>query len=251
VTTVEQTRLDVVYQEQRRRLALAVGAGVSAAWTNDNRNATLAAVIRIVTAGTQNTARLVDAYMAAKTVEKTGRRLDARLDPAVYTPSALRRGIDAAAVYSRPFGAYGAFAKDGAHPDDALRAARASLTKLAATDMQLAQTHAARDWMQQAADATAGTDGLRIVGYRRVLNGPGPHCALCTAAATRTYRVSDLMPIHEHCGCGVQALYGTEPVASVGTTVRVEDDAEIGPRLVADSWTATGPRLIEYEEQAA
>jgi hypothetical protein len=53
------------------------------------------------------------------------------------------------------------------------------------------------------------------------------------------------MPIHEHCTCGVQPLYGTEPVASVGTTVRVEHDPELGPRLMADNWTPVGPRIIE------
>jgi hypothetical protein len=87
------------------------------------------------------------------------------------------------------------------------------------------------------------TDEFRIVGYRRVLSGEGPHCKLCTAASTRTYRIADLMAIHEHCTCGVQPLYGTEPVASIGTTVRVEDDPELGPRLMADSWSNVGPRL--------
>ena len=70
-----------------------------------------------------------------------------------------------------------------------------------------------------------------------------PHCALCEAAATRTYRIADLLPIHEHCTCGVLPLYGTEPVPSVGTAVRVEDDPELGPRLMADNWSNVGPRL--------
>lgn len=178
--------------------------------------------------------------MTAKTLHATDRRVQITLDPARYTTAAIRQ-VAADAVYGRPFGAYGAFVKDGAHPADALRAATASATKLAATDLQLAQTHAARDWMSAALEGA--TDELRIVGYRRVLTGPGPHCDLCTAASTRTYRVSDLMPIHEHCGCTVEPLYGTEPVASIGTTVRVEDDPEIGPRLLADSWSDVGPRL--------
>ena len=97
----------------------------------------------------------------------------------------------------------------------------------------MAQTNSARDWMQ---------DEVTIVGWRRILNLPS--CELCTIAATRTYRKSDLAGIHEHCDCTVSPLFGTEPVASVGTTVRVEMDPEIGARLMADSWSSVGPRLI-------
>lgn len=234
--------IDRAYELQRLRLNATVSAAVAAAWVakHADRHATIAHAVRLVTAGQAHTVRLVEAYMAAKAIEATGQRIHIGLDPALYTTSQLR-GVAADVVYSRPFGAHGAFVKDGAHPDDALAAAQASVKKLAATDLQLAQTHAARDWMQAAGgEATAEA---RIVGYRRVLSGPGPHCALCTAASTRTYRIADLMAVHEHCTCGVQPLYGTEPVASIGTTVRVEHDPELGPRLMADDWADVGPRL--------
>lgn len=47
----------------------------------------------------------------------------------------------------------------------------------------------------------------RITGYRRTLSA-GKNCALCVAAATRTYHKGDLQPIHAHCACGTQPIYG-------------------------------------------
>lgn len=233
-------QLDQVYAAQRLRLNATVAAGAAATWAqmHADRQRAIDQIIHLVTVGQAHTVRLVDAYMAAKTLQATGRRVPITLDTSLYTIEALR-GIAADKVYSRPFGAYGAFVNDGSQPADAIIAARASVSKLAATDLQLAHTHSARDWMQ----ADSQQEGIRIVGYRRVLAGPGPHCALCQAAATRTYRIADLLPIHEHCTCGVEPLYGTEPVASVGTTVRVEEDPELGPRLMADTWKSVGPTL--------
>lgn len=241
------TPLDTAYQAQRIRLTATVTAATASAWAQHykDRNATIQRVVGIVTAGQAHTVRLVDSYMTAKAVQATGSGTLKHLDPKRYITDILR-GLPAAEVYSRPFGAYGSFLKDGAHPKEALRAAQSSVSKLAATDLQLAQTHSARDWMQHDV-----TEGLRIVGYRRVLSGPGPHCSLCTAASTRTYKISDLLPIHEHCTCTAEPLWGTEPVPSIGTTVRVDVDPELGPRLMADDWTPVGPRLNLDEEHPA
>lgn len=241
--SAESSQIDAVYNAQRLRLAAVVTSGVAAAWAqlHQDRRQAIDHAVQLVGVGQKQVVHLVEAYMMAKAVEATGTAVQVELDPALYTTAKLR-GVAAAAIYSRPFGAYGAFINDGAQHADALQAGQASITKLAATDLQLAQTHSARDWMREAAREQQ-TDELRIVGYRRVLAGPGPHCALCTAAATRTYRVAHLLPIHEHCTCGVQPLWGTEPIASVGTTVRVEHDPEIGPRLMAANWSPVGPRL--------
>jgi hypothetical protein len=234
-------QLDLAYRSQRLRLSAVVATAAATTWAErfHDRTAALRQVIDVVTAGQSHTVRLVDAYMTAKALQATGQGTLKGLDPLRYTTDILR-GVPAETVYGRAFGAYGAFVKDGAQPADAVRAAQASVTKLAATDLQLAQTRAARDWMLDHDSATAE---IRIVGYRRVLTGSGPHCSLCQAASTRTYRVADLMAIHEHCTCTVQPLWGTEPVASVGTTVRIDDDPELGPRLMADDWSPAGPRL--------
>lgn len=222
--------IDGAYRSQRLRLISTVNAATASVWAQGfrDRDRVIQEVLRIVYAGQAQTVALVDAYMSAKT--GTGAR---GLPPQLYTVPVLR-GMPADQVYARPFGALGGQLAQGAKFESAVTSGRDSLSRLVRTDLQLAQTHSARDWM-------AGEE--RIVGYRRVLGG-AKNCELCVSAADRTYRKEDLMPIHEHCSCSVEPVYGTEPVASVGTTVRVDDDPELGPRLMADSWSDTGPRLL-------
>lgn len=230
--------LDLAYRARRLRLSLAVAATTSQLLSqlHTDEAAAIAAVVPVVEAGQRQTAALVDAYMAAKALQVTGTGTVIGLDLARYTITALRNGAAAADVYARPFNAL----HDGSDPQVALTEAYAALDKLVRTDLQLAQTHASRDWIdQQIKTATAET---RIVGWRRVTDGDP--CALCAVAATRTYRTGQLMPIHEHCSCTVEPLWGEHDVASIGTTVRVEQDPELGPRLMADTWSDVGPRLI-------
>jgi hypothetical protein len=228
--------LDVAYQSQRLRLSAAVTAAAATTWARGYRDRQLAVdqTVQIVGAGQRHTVALVDAYMTAKMLQETGHGTLQGLDPSLYTIDVIR-GLPADVVYGRPFSALGASLSKGHDQAQALDSGLAALTKLAATDLQLAQTHSAKDWMQ--AEPT-------IVGWRRMLTGPGPHCTLCELAATRTYRKEDLQPIHEHCGCTVSPLWGDHAVASIGTVVRVENDTELGPRLMADSWSNVGPRLI-------
>lgn len=208
-------------------------AGVASAWqlNHNERERAIATVVALVEAGQRSTVKLVDAYMVAAARE-AGLRVPSRGLNGDYSIEALR-GVAAAEVYGRPFGALGGQLEQGASLEQALASARGYVTKLAQTDLQLAHTHASRDWM-------AGDH--RIVGYRRVL-GFGDHCSLCRSASTRTYSKADLMPIHERCHCSVAPVFGKEPVASVGTTVQVVDDPELGPRLIADSWSPMGPTL--------
>lgn len=227
--------LDVAYRSNRLRLVNLTVQTAGATWQQNyhDREAAIARVVPVVEGGQRATVQLVNAYMVASAREAGHAAGVMALDPAGYTTAAIR-GLPAEEVYDRPFGALGGQLEQGAEYATALESAQASLRRLVETDMQLTQTHAAHDWM-------AGEE--RVVGWRRVLGG-GKHCALCTAASTRTYRKSDLMPIHERCHCSVSPVFGREPVASVGTTVRVEHDPELGPRLVADDWQSTGPRLI-------
>lgn len=236
--------LDTAYQAQRQRLAVAVSARVSALYVLSDRAVAVAQAVPTVEAGQRQTVALVDAYMAAKALDAVGAGSVVGLDPAAYTVGRLRSGPPPAEVYARPFAVLDAALRRGVDERAAKVAGQQAAEKLARTDLQLAQTHAARDWMTRSAEATPASEELRIVGYRRVLTGPGPHCELCTLASTRTYKISTLLAIHEHCGCTVEPLWGTEPVASVGTTVRVEEDPELGPRLLAEDWSPVGPRLV-------
>lgn len=227
-------QLDAAYRAQRRRLAAAVTAAAAAVWAVAwrDRQQAIHQSVQIVTAGQKHTVALVDAYFTAKTLQATGGGNLKRLDPSLYTIAALR-GVPADVVYERPFGALGAAFNAGATNVQAVDSGLASLEKLAVTDLQLAQTYSARDWM---------TAEPTIVGYRRVTSG-NP-CELCAQASTRTYRSEDLMPIHEHCHCTVDPLWGDHAVGSVGTSVLVENDPELGPRLMAATWSSVGPRLI-------
>jgi len=184
--------LDHAYQTQRRRLSTAVTVSAAAIWARlyHDRGLFVMQTVQVVAAGQRHTVALVDAYMAAKMLQATGAGTVKGLDPALYTIAALR-GVPADVVYGRPFGALGAELAKGADQAQAVDSGLAALTKLAATDLQLAQTNSARDWM---------SSEDTIVGWRRVTDG-NP-CELCGLAATRTYRKEDLMPIHEHCVTG-------------------------------------------------
>jgi hypothetical protein len=227
-------QLDGVYRTQRLRLRSIVTAATAAAWDahHQDRERAVAAIVPLVSNGQRQIVHLTAGFMAAKATVARARVEPVTLDPGAYTTAAIR-GVSAEAVYERPFGALAVHLGQGADFAAAALAARASLGKLVATDLQLAQTHAARDWL-------SGQE--RAVGYRRVLGG-GRNCPLCVEASTRTYHIEDLMPIHEHCSCSVSPIFEGEEVSGGSPQVRVEEDPEIGPRLLADSWSSVGPAL--------
>jgi hypothetical protein len=229
------TALDVAFIAQRERLATITQQNVVRLWTlnHNDRERALDVVVPTVEAGQRRSVHLVNAYMVASARAAGHDAKTMALDPNAYTTTTLR-GVDAREVYARPWGALGGQLAEGSEYVAALQSAQFMAGKLARTDLQMAHRSAARDWMAQ---------DQRVIGWRRVLGG-SKHCALCQQASTRTYRKADLMPIHEGCHCSVAPVYGREPVASVGTTVRVEHDPELGPRLVADTWQQTGPRLL-------
>lgn len=244
-------QLDRAYAAQRIKLRHVVAHAISQLVTaGGSPTAGVGAqLVPLVEAGQKQMANLTQAYMGAKAIAATGQRPQVTLDTARYTIAALRGGVDPADVYQRPFTVLSAAAARTADHPAALQSGRAQAVKLAVTDLQLAQTHAARDWMldanRQIQPVGADVAQARIVGWRRTLTGPGPHCQLCELAATRTYHVSNLMPIHEHCGCGVEPVWDTAPidVVPVGSPVRVEEDPELGPRLMDEDWAPVGPRL--------
>lgn len=219
-------QLDAVYDTQRRRLLATASAAAHRLWVTggyNDRTRFLAQVVPLVEAGQAKTVALLGAYMTQKARMATGEiALPMRALPALDYTIAKLRGEPAADVYSRPFGTIGARMADGATFDAAAATAGAYVTKLAATDLQLAQTHAAKDWL-----GTNGSD-LGVVGYERVLGGEG--CDFCVTAASRLYYIEDLMPIHDHCGCGVA------PVFDAGTSLfHTRDlgvsDPQLGERL--------------------
>lgn len=221
-------RIDGVFRTERLRVTSRVEAAAAAMFVSLYRDPdeTVGRVVPLVEAGVGRVVVLADAYMTAKAVA-AGIPMTVKGLPAFAYRDLRSR--DAAEVYRRPFGALGGQLEQGAELQAALGSARAALGRTVRTDLQLAQTHAAREWMR---------DEPRVVGYERVL-GPGKNCPLCEAAATRRYYREDLMPIHERCGCTVAPIFG-EPgeLSRPSAAVRVANDVEIGPRLLDEGWAA-------------
>ena len=220
--------LDRVYRSQRLRLRAVVVAQAARLWaaaeTRDQERF-VTQVVPVVHAGQTQTVRLVDAYMAMKTLHAVGVGQVKGLDPDAYMVEAIRKQ-PAVEVYARPFGAVGYALQTGAEFATARVAGGAALEKLVTTDLQLAQTHSARDWM---------SDEPSIIGYERVTAGG---CPLCEAASDRLYHSADLAPIHEGCRCDVTPVYGDRKLERLPDGLQAVSDSELGARLVDDKWAA-------------
>jgi hypothetical protein len=110
-------------------------------------------------------------------------------------PNPEPRGITLAQEMLRP-GATARFQiTQGVERPQAMNAGLIRAKTMADTDIAMA----GRDAFLAIADAAP-----RIVGYRRVVHpelSRGGTCGLCIAAATRIYRKSELMPLHDRCQC--------------------------------------------------
>lgn len=151
--------------------------------------------------------------------------------------AAVRNGTTPQEVYKRAGPTVWRALQGGDSLPDAVSKATDRLTKQVQSDMQLSRTHASQEVMSKATG---------VVGYRRVLTG-NKSCALCVVASTRTYRKSDLLPMHPGCDCVVAPVFGTEYRPATG-----EDDkavlnaahAEIADRLGVDTNKAAALRQL-------
>ncbi len=172
------TRLHLAYRARLGRLReAAVARALKAADPEE--------AVQIVLAAQRQAVTDVDAYMSLEAGLATSSSTEPwGLNPDKLIGQAARRGTLLEDVYGRHWIAdAGSFA--------------GRITREVNTDITLADR----------GGGFVHTEGdSRIVGTRRVL-GSGPNCGLCVAAATRTYRKSDLRPIHHHCGCTTSPIY--------------------------------------------
>lgn len=204
------------------RLRTAVVAGITSAWQalpaydEENVPAFLRTVLPLVAGAQRASASLTNAYLA----RQLGRG-PLPLDPATVTGAAARAGTPPADVYRRPFvGIWTALAA-GTPYTAAVSAGLARATATGAMDVQLA--------MRATAAAVSDADP-RILGYKRVPD-PGA-CDLCRAAADNFYRAGDLMPIHNHCGCGIEAVTSQFDAPELDpAAAAVHEHGELGPVL--------------------
>lgn len=197
----------------------------------------VAAVVPVVTGAQRQIAALTDAYLAAVAAEVLGRPAGPVGVPASVVDSETLRGVAPVEVYRRAGVTVWTALAHGAPIDVAARRGLRRAQSLAATDLQLAKTHAARHVLAQTGD---------VVGYRRTLTG-SRSCGLCVVASTQRYRRGDLMPIHPGCDCGVLPIYGTAdpgPVVDVDTLEGVHD--AIAERFGTADRAARGP--IDYRD---
>lgn len=196
------------------------------------------AVVPVVTAGQVRVAALTDAYLATFQAAVLGGPVSPIGIPADLVTDETLRGVPATDVYARTGPAVWTALANGSDIAAAAAIGLERASAMAATDLQLAKTHASRLVL-------AGNDN--VVGYRRVLEGR-KSCGLCVVASTQRYHRGDLMPIHPHCDCGVQPIFGDrdpgrliEPVSSGDVEPVVHEHGELGPVLAVKGQTFTGP----------
>jgi hypothetical protein len=155
----------------------------------------LTKVLPIILAAQSQSVALTRAYLA--------RALDApaaSVDVEQLVGAPLRNGAAPEEVYRRPFVTVWSDLKGGALWKDAVAHGLDRASSMAATDVQLAQTHTA---------AAVSRVDQHVTGFERVPD-PGA-CSLCLIASTQRYDRGELLPIHNRCGCGVRLL--SEPGA--------------------------------------
>lgn len=150
------------------------------------------------------------------------------------TVGALRNGADPADVYGRPFHLVWR-RLDELKPLDAGKIEQAidsglnRAVQTAVTDVQLAK--------QQTSQRVLATND-RVVGYRRVLEGPHS-CALCVIASTVRYHKEDLLPLHPACDCSVLPLLGDhDPGRTIDDELLSAAHATVADKFGADSTAA-------------
>lgn len=112
-----------------------------------------------------------------------------------------RSGSTALEVYQRPVNQYLGELKRGVAEPDARKHALERFEELANMDMMLAE----REETQRVFASSPKVTGRRRVIHPE-LSKSGQSCGLCLVASQNVYRVTELMPIHEHCNCTDMAI---------------------------------------------
>lgn len=211
-----------VYQAQHARLLALVKSTLERQWVGLGNydqadiDRWLSQALPIVHAAQTQVGSLLDAYVST---------LLGTSPAGVVDLTGLRAGTVPEATYRRPFITLWTELNAGKSFGEASAAARRRVGALGQMDTQLAQ--------REAMGQLASTD-RRIRGYRRTLSGGS--CVFCASVSTRRYTVSDLMPLHDHCDCGVSPIYGSSDPGAVVNKRLLERLKARGP----DYWKQNG-----------
>lgn len=219
--------------EAERRLRDQTATAIAQAWTQlpsyDDTDVPsfLARAIPVVLAAQRVSAALTNAFLG----QRLGRQ-PLPLDLAQLVGAAVRNGAAPEDVYRRPFVTVWSSLQDGVDHADAVLAGLERATSTAMMDVQLTM----RQTLVQ-----VGELDERIVGYQRVPDGDA--CEFCQLVSGMRYLTSELMPIHNRCGCGVDVITSDQRDAFFGNRandldlampdgVGVAEHGELGPVLV-------------------
>lgn len=208
------------------RLQQIIASVVATAWrglphyNREQVDEFLTAVLPITAAANQQAVSLTEAFLA-----QSLNRQPLGLNPSEIV-AGIRNGTTPEQVYERSFVAVWSALKRGTPWEQAVKLGMDRATSAAATDVQLSFTHTLR---------AVGTLDDRIGSFERVPDAGA--CDFCRAAAQQRYHTGDLMPLHNHCGCGVEPI--SEPAGRAptrftgpgGVDVAVHDHGELGPVL--------------------
>lgn len=192
-------------------------------WRDPDAARFVATAVPMVAGSQQTLASLVSVYLASRASDSLGTVVAPVGVPAAEAVD-LRPGVTPAQVYSRPFVATWTALSKGADLPTAVDRGADRLAKVVEGDMQMTHSRSARYVIKKYPKQASG--------WRRVLVGPD-NCALCTAAATRTYGVEHLNPLHHNCNCRVEPVFGPSVQAKNSDPPGyVMDHGELGPLLV-------------------
>lgn len=221
--------------EHQRRIRQRIASVVAEAWRRLGRwdeedvDRWLAIVVPLVLASQRASATLTNAFLA-----RAVGRAPLALPPGLVAGAAIRNGTPPEIVYRRPFVTYWGALKDGHSWEDALQMGQDRATSAAETDVQLAMRATLRE---------VGERDDLILGYRRVPDGDA--CEFCRLIAGQRYTVRDLMPVHNHCGCGVDVITAANRDEFTG---RRENDLELPPEVAIHEHGELGPVITDAHD---
>lgn len=224
----------------KKRLQQIVAAAVAAAWhglphyDQQQIDQFLTSVLPLTAAANRQSVLLTQAFLA-RALAQPPAGLDA--DQII---AGIRNGTTPAQVYHRPFvTVWGALGR-GIPWAAAVKLGLDRATSAAATDVQLSFTHTL---------AALGSADNQILGYERVPDDGA--CDFCLAASGQVYHSSDLMPLHNGCGCGVEPITSDATFnapdrfpGADGLEVAVRDHGELGPVLTNAVDHFAGPSVV-------
>ena len=195
-------------------------------------------VVPLVEAGQRRAISLTDAYIS----HMLGTR-PLGLDLSTLTGAAVRRGVDPAIVYARPFTTVWTSIETIGFAAAVIKGMN-RLTSTAEMDVALS----ARDANQ----AYAG-DSTRIMGWTRVAD-PGC-CDFCQMIDGAKVGSEDASPLHNNCSCTLEPIEVGSNVSpsdfvsfapgSVFDDVEIQEHGELGPVITNKRDNFTGPNQLQ------